>query len=56
MIHDLTDVMFCSHSYSYALEECRERELAEKVAKRALTINKRAPFAIHAMGKSLLLI
>ena len=38
-------------SYGYALEECRERTLAEEVAGRALAINKTTPFATHAMGE-----
>jgi hypothetical protein len=47
------DVFLCCHfSYGYALEECRERSLAEDVARRALTINKTTPFATHAMGES----
>ena len=41
------------YSYGYSLEECRERKSAEKVARRALAINKKSPFAIHAMGASL---
>lgn len=42
----------CTHrSYGYALEECKERGLAEEVARRALAINKTTPFATHAMGE-----
>ena len=44
-------IIYCHCSYSYALEECRERALAEEVARRALTINKTTPFATHAMGE-----
>ena len=43
-------------SYSYALEECGERKSAEKLARRALAINKQSPFAIHAMGMYLIFI
>ncbi len=39
------------YSYGFALEECRERDKAEEVARRALAIDKRTPFATHAMGK-----
>ena len=43
-------------SYSYALEECGERKSAEKLARRALAVNKQSPFAIHAMGTYLVFI
>ena len=38
-------------SYAFSLEECRERDLGERAARRALTLNKNNPFATHAMGK-----
>ena len=40
-----------TYSYGFALEECRERDKAEEVARRALAIDKRTPFATHAMCK-----
>ena len=39
-------------SYSFGLEECRERDLAEQVARKALAMNKKNPFASHALGES----
>ena len=40
-----------SHSYSFALEECNEREMAERLARKALDMNKNTPYAIHAIGE-----
>ena len=36
-------------SYAYALEECRERDLAEQVANKTLAMNKKTPIATHAL-------
>ena len=43
-------------SYGFSLEECRERVRGEEVARRALSLDKRTPFATHAMGKQSLRI
>ncbi|XP_064398279.1 tetratricopeptide repeat protein 38-like isoform X2 [Halichondria panicea] len=36
--------------YGFALEECRERGKAEEVARKALAMDRRTPFATHAMA------
>lgn len=39
------------YSYAFALEECFERGSAERVAKKALAINKKTPLATHTLGE-----
>ena len=43
--------MFYHVRYAFAVEECNERERAEKILRRALDLNKETPFAYHAMCK-----
>ena len=39
------------HSYGFGLEECRERDLAEEVTKKALAMEKENAFATHALSE-----
>ena len=39
------------YSYGFGLEECRERDLAEEVTRKSLTLDKRNAFATHALSE-----
>jgi hypothetical protein len=38
-------------SYGFGLEECRERDLAEEVARKSLAMDRRNAFATHALSE-----